>query len=97
MNYSLIIFDITPTRHTLRMLSFPKVLEEAFGKLNALKEKIGPMSGLLASTLCEGFKNLTEMISIFKVQIEKIKNDFTNTSHTTFISVCIPEFYSRIK
>jgi len=94
MNYSLVIFDTAPTGHTLRMLGFPKVLEEAFGKLNALKEKIGPMSGLLASTLGEGFKNLTEMISIFKVQIEKIRNDFTNTSHTTFIAVCIPEFLS---
>ena len=94
MNYSLVIFDTAPTGHTLRMLSFPKVLEEAFEKLNALKEKIGPMSGLLASTMGEGFKNLTEMISIFKVQIEKIRNNFTNTNHTTFIAVCIPEFLS---
>jgi arsenite-transporting ATPase len=94
MNYSLVIFDTAPTGHTLRMLSFPKVLDEAFGKLNALKEKIGPMSGLLASTLGEGFKNLNEMISVFKVQIEKIRADFTNTSHTTFIAVCIPEFLS---
>jgi arsenite-transporting ATPase len=94
MNYSLVIFDTAPTGHTLRMLSFPKVLEEAFGKLNNLKEKLGPMSGLLASTMGEGFKNLTEMISVFKVQIEKIRNDFTNNSHTTFIAVCIPEFLS---
>ena len=94
MNYSLVIFDTAPTGHTLRMLSFPKVLEEAFEKLNALKEKIGPMSGLLASTMGEGFKNLTEMISVFKVQIEKIRNNFTNTNHTTFIAVCIPEFLS---
>ena len=94
MNYSLVIFDTAPTGHTLRMLSFPQVLEEAFGKLNTLKEKLGPMSGLLASTMGEGFKNLTEMISVFKVQIEKIRNDFKNTNHTTFIAVCIPEFLS---
>ena len=94
MNYSLVIFDTAPTGHTLRMLSFPKVLEEAFGKLNNLKEKLGPMTGLLSSTMGEGFKNLTEMISVFKNQIEKIRNDFTNNSHTTFIAVCIPEFLS---
>ena len=94
MDYSLVIFDTAPTGHTLRMLNFPKVLEEAFGKLNSLKEKIGPMSGLLASSFGEGFKNLTEMMSVFQVQIEKIRNDFTNTSHTTFIAVCIPEFLS---
>ena len=56
MNYSLVIFDIAPTGHTLKMLNFPKALKEVFGKLNALKFKIGPMSGLLASTLGEGFK-----------------------------------------
>lgn len=94
MNYSLVIFDTAPTGHTLRMLSFPKVLEEAFGKLNNLKEKLGPLTGLLASTMGDGFKNLMEMISIFKVQIEKIKKDFTDNSHSTFIAVCIPEFLS---
>lgn len=94
MDYSLVIFDTAPTGHTLRMLSFPQVLEEAFGKLNQLKEKIGPLSGLLASTMGEGFKNLTEMIEMFKVQIEKVRKDFMDKSHTTFIAVCIPEFLS---
>ena len=94
MNYSLVVFDTAPTGHTLRMLSFPKVLEEAFGKINNLKEKLGPMTGLLASTMGDGFKNLTEMISVFKTQIEKIRNDFTDNNHTTFIAVCIPEFLS---
>ena len=94
MDYSLVIFDTAPTGHTLRMLSFPKVLEESFGKLNTLKDKLGPMSGLLSTTFGDGFKNLTEMIDVFKVQIEKIRKDFTDTNHTTFIAVCIPEFLS---
>ena len=94
MDYSLVILDTAPTGHTLRMLSFPKVLEESFGKLNTLKDKLGPMSGLLSTTFGDGFKNLTEMIDVFKVQIEKIRKDFTDTNHTTFIAVCIPEFLS---
>ena len=94
MNYSLVIFDTAPTGHTLRMLSFPKALESAFGKINTLKDKLGPMAGLLTSTMGEGFKNLQEMLTVFQTQIEKIRKDFTDNSHTTFIAVCIPEFLS---
>ena len=73
MNYSLVIFDTAPTGHTLRMLNFPKVLEDAFGKLNTLKEKLGPMATILTSTLGEGYKNLLEMMTIFETQIEKME------------------------
>ena len=94
MQYSLVIFDTAPTGHTLRLLNFPNVLENSFGKLNTLKEKLGPMSSLLSTAFGEGFKNLTELITIFQTQIEKIRKDFTDINHTTFIAVCIPEFLS---
>ena len=73
IKYWYFILDNAPIVYTLRMLSFPKVLEESFGKLNTLKDKLGPTSGLLSTTFGDGFKNLTEMIDVFKVQFEKMR------------------------
>ena len=94
MDYSIVIFDTAPTGHTLRMLNFPAILDEASKKFSMLKDKMGPLSGFIGEALGDGFKNMLEMVDTFKVQAEKIRKDFTNKDHTTFVAVCIPEFLS---
>jgi arsenite-transporting ATPase len=51
MDYDCIVFDTAPTGHTLRLLSFPTMLEKAMDKVMELKNKMGGMAAGLASMM----------------------------------------------
>jgi arsenite-transporting ATPase len=98
MNYSTIVFDTAPTGHTLRLLSFPRTMESAIGKLLDLKNRF---QGLLSQVTAfmgaggqEGVESMITKLEQLKGLIDQVHNQIRDPEKTTFVCVCIPEFLS---
>lgn len=99
MKFSCVVFDTAPTGHTLRLLSFPSVLENSVGKLMQF-QGVGNMLSQVTSMMgggASGGPNADDIQNKLKSSrelIETISNQFKDPTKTTFVCVCIPEFLS---
>jgi arsenite-transporting ATPase len=104
MQYDVIVFDTAPTGHTLRLLTFPTILEKALDRLNALRSRfsgvISQLGSVLQSTVGGGAtsgnaeEKIMTRIESLRETVGMITRQFRDPDLTTFVCVCIPEFLS---
>ncbi len=94
--YDVVVFDTAPTGHTLRLLSFPDLMDSWVGKMIKVRSKLGGVANT--------FKNLipfmgddgndiqsTAELEETKRRIDEAKKVMSDPERTTFKMVVIPE------
>ena len=93
LDFDVVVFDTAPTGHTLRLLSFPTILEKALGKVMDLKDRFGGLIGQ-ASAMFGGGSNPGQMQDMLlgrleetRAVINKVNDAFQDPALTTFVSL----------
>lgn len=95
LDFDVVVFDTAPTGHTLRLLSFPTILEKALGKVMELKDRFGGLIGQ-ATAMMGGGNNpgatqdaIVGRLEETRVVINKVNDAFQDPALTTFVSKII--------
>ncbi|XP_028415761.1 ATPase ASNA1 homolog [Dendronephthya gigantea] len=98
MDFSVVVFDTAPTGHTLRLLSFPSLIENSLGKLLQIKNQFTPIinqfSGLLGVSDADPSmvtNKLEESMPVIKDVSAKLKNA------VNLCYICIRIGYKKIE
>lgn len=95
-DYDMVIFDTAPTGHTLRLLSFPEMMDSWVGKMIKLRRQIGGMAKAFKNIMPfmgdeeEEDKALEDMEAT-KKQIREARGIMADPDRTSFKTVVIPE------
>lgn len=93
--YDVVVFDTAPTGHTLRLLSFPEVMDSWVGKMMTLKTKLGEAANKVKNYIpfmdADEDVQSTEELRRTKEQINEAKKVLSDPDRTTFKMVVIPE------
>ncbi|MGV8144075.1 MAG: TRC40/GET3/ArsA family transport-energizing ATPase [Methanothermobacter sp.] len=94
--YDFVVFDTAPTGHTLRLLSFPEMMDSWVGKMIKIRRQVGSMA--------KAFKNIMpfmgdeeeedralEDMEETKKQIREARGIMADPDRTSFKTVVIPE------
>ena len=94
MNAEVVVFDTAPTGHTLKMLSFPQLIEKGLSKLIEIKDKLNGIISMMGMGQENQIGNMFNKLTELKEKTNVLKEIMKDSSKTTFIGVCIPEFLS---
>lgn len=92
MNYSVIIFDSSPTGHALKLLSYPEMIRNSYKKL--IESKLSSMFSLFVNSFTGKYNPVQNKLDKLIGKINYINDKLTDCCHTVFVPVCIPEFLS---
>lgn len=86
MQFDVIVFDTAPTGHTLRLLSFPSVLDKGLGRIMALKNKFSGIFTQLQGMMGPGAgmdpDEMTNKMEHTKRVIEEVNKQFQDSVST---------------
>ena len=93
--YDVVVFDTAPTGHTLRLLSFPEIMDSWVGKLMKAKAALGNATNALKNIIpfmdADEDTQTRQELEETKKQIDEAKAVLSDPDRTTFKMVVIPE------
>ena len=93
--YDVVVFDTAPTGHTLRLLSFPEIMDSWVGKLMKAKAALGNATNALKNIIpfmdADEDLQTRQELEETKKQIDEAKAVLSDPERTTFKMVVIPE------